>query len=142
MVRASAGGIIVRSDGRLVLVEQHGNSWSFPKGGVEEGESELDAALREIQEETGLTDLALVAPLGSYTRYSLARDGKTEDTAMGLRPRTFFLFRAGSDALAPEDREVTRAEWVTFEEALLRLTHPKDKEFLRSVEDKVRSALQ
>lgn len=142
VVRPSAGGIVVGTDGRIVLVEQHGNSWSFPKGGIEKGETPLEAALREIQEETGLQSLTCHADLGTYTRYSLDITGAHENKALGMRPRTIFLFSTEETRLAPADAEVTRAAWVTITDALQRLTHPKDKEFLRTVQEKVRTALQ
>lgn len=132
----------MRRDGKVVLVEQHGNSWSFPKGGIEEGESPLEAARREIAEETGLEALTLIEELGTYTRFSLALDGSGEDRARGERPRTFFLFTTAEERLCPEDGEVTQAKWVTLEEAQALLTHPKDKEFLASVADRVRATLQ
>jgi 8-oxo-(d)GTP phosphatase len=136
-VRESAGGIIVGPQGSIVLVEQHGNSWSFPKGGIEEGESPLVAAQREIEEETGLTELTYIKPLGSYTRYSLALDGKTENPAWGNRKRTFFLFTTAQTTFHTHDPqgEITQVRWVSIEEALQLLTHPKDKEFLESVRD-------
>ena len=133
MPRESAGGVIVNEQGEIVLVEQHGNSWSFPKGRVEEGESLLDAATREIAEETGVTDLQLVKELGSYERYSLAKDGISDWLEAGLRKRTLFLFTTSHNELRPADREVTKAVWVSIDEAIPLLTHPKDKEFLESV---------
>jgi 8-oxo-dGTP pyrophosphatase MutT (NUDIX family) len=142
MIRASAGGIIVGKGEKLVVVEQHGNSWSFPKGGIEEGETALEAALREIYEETGLFELSLLSELGTYTRYSLDITGSGEQKELGERPRTFFLFSTSQETLFPTDKEVTQARWVTIEQALELLTHPKDKEFLISVEQKVRDALQ
>lgn len=140
--RASAGGIVLGPDRKMVLVEQHGNSWSFPKGGIEEGETALDAARREIYEETGLSELRLVEELGTYTRYSLGPDGMTEDVALGERARTFFLFTTTQARLQPMDGEVSRALWVTEEEALSLLTHPKDRAFLSSVAQRVQTALQ
>ncbi len=142
--RASAGGIIVGPAGKVVLVEQHANSWSFPKGGIEVGESELEAAVREIFEETGLQDITLVGLLGSYERYSIGPGGKEEVIAWGLRPRTFFLFTTtvSEAAFHPTDEEVTNIGYFTLDEALGRLTHPKDKEFLASVRERVERAIQ
>jgi bis(5'-nucleosidyl)-tetraphosphatase len=140
--RASAGGIILGPMGKLLLVNQHNDSWSFPKGGVEEGESELQAAKREIAEETGLTDLVLIEPLGSYERYSIAKGGVGEDVALGLRKRTFFLFTTAQTETKPQDDEVTQTRWATVDEALSLLTHPKDSEFLQSVRNKIEEAIQ
>ena len=57
--RLSAGVVIVRSmgdDWRYLMLRVFRN-WDFPKGGVEEGELPLQAARREVEEETGLTAL-------------------------------------------------------------------------------------
>ena len=50
----SAGGIILREN-LILIASQHGTSWSLPKGHLEGEEREIDAAKREIYEETGLT---------------------------------------------------------------------------------------
>lgn len=122
-----------------MLVEQHGNSWSFPKGGIEEGETELEAAAREIYEETGLRDITLVEELGSYERYSIGPGGHEETKEWGLRKRTLFLFvtEATVEQLAPIDSEVTQIGYYTIDEAIELLTHPKDTEFLISVRNRV-----
>ena len=137
--RASAGGIIVNKDGKIVLVEQHANSWSFPKGGIEVGESEFDTAKREIFEETGISDITLIKKLGTYERYSIGPGGSAEAIEWGLRKRTIFLFTTETleTELKPVDAEVTKIGYYTIDEALMRLTHPKDKEFLQSVRQEV-----
>ncbi|MEK7109490.1 MAG: NUDIX domain-containing protein [Patescibacteria group bacterium] len=138
--RPSAGGIVVNPGGKLLIVQQHNNSWSFPKGGVNEGEGEYDAALREIREETGLTELELVGSLGSYERYSIGQDGIGETKEWGSRRRTFFLFTTAEElpgAFNDPDGEITAVQFVTLDEALTLLTHPKDKEFLASVRSKI-----
>ena len=141
--RESAGGVVLNSEGKMLLVEQHGNSWSFPKGGIEEGEDTLSAAKREIFEETGLSDLELLDELGSYERYSIGLDGKSEQTDWGKRKRTIFLFKARvHQTEGPKDEEITAMRWVTFDEALELLSHPKDKAFLQSARDRVEAALQ
>ena len=128
----------------MALVEQHGNSWSFPKGGIEAGEDELAAAKREIFEETGLDDLVPIEALGTYERYSLGLDGKSENRGWGLRPRTLFLFKTTESdfRVVPHDEEITKVAWVSIDEALQLLSHPKDKEFLQSVRGRVEAALE
>lgn len=139
MPRDAAGGIVVGKDGRIVLVWQNANSWSFPKGGVDEGETPLEAAWREIKEETGLgaPELAFVKELGAYKRYPIGRDGTGENKDNPPGVRTLFLFKTGQSELKPQEPDVTEARWVTFDEALTLLTHPKDARFLASVRNEV-----
>ena len=127
-------------DGKIVLVCQHGNSWSFPKGHVEEGESPLEAAKREIFEETGITDAEFVRELGSYERYSIGKDGIGESRERGLRRRVFFLFRTKQTALKPQETEgeVTEARFLSADEVSAMLTHPADRAFFESVRATIR----
>lgn len=135
--RESAGGVVKGPDGRIVLVCQHGNSWSFPKGKVEAGESLRDAAAREIEEEAGITDLQYVQDLGSYERYSIGPDGAGENKDWGLQKKTFFLYTTNQHALQPRDGEISEARYVSVAEAKELLTHPRDREFLEEIKDTI-----
>lgn len=127
----SAGGVIQNSEGLILVVSQHGTSWSLPKGHIEAGEEKLDAAKREIYEEAGITDLHLLKELGSYWRYKIAKDG-TEDMS---ERKTIFMFHFTTDQhlLSPVDSENPEARWVAKEEVASLLTAKKDKEFFISI---------
>ena len=127
----------MRTDGKIALVWQNGNSWAFPKGGIEPGETLRQTALREIEEETGLgpADLQFVKDLGSYVRYSIGKDGTGEDTSRPPSTRTLFFFTTEKTEMKPQDAEVSEARFVSIDEALKMLTHPKDRDFLESVRD-------
>ena len=142
--RDAAGGIIINAEEKIILVYQNGNSWSFPKGGIDPGETTEQTAWREIHEETGLSAdlLEYKGELGSYVRHSIGRDGTGEDTSRLPSTRTFYLFKTQATELVPQDDEVTEARFVTVDEALTLLTHPKDKEFLMSVREKIENAVK
>ena len=123
----SAGGIVVNARGKFLVVSQHGTSWSLPKGRVEEGEDFLAAARREVREESGVTRLRLVRPLGSYDRFRLSPAG-VEDPSE-LKTIHMFLFTTDEEGLAPEDPENPEARWADPEEVAALLTHQNDRDF-------------
>lgn len=129
-----AGGVISNNRGEVVLVRNGSEEpafWGFPKGTVDEGEKILDAARREIDEETGLRDLELIKELGTYQRYRGTQDGG-DDTAE-LKTIHMFHFISPDVPLAPRDPHNPEARWVSVADALAMLTHPKDRAFLESI---------
>lgn len=127
----SAGGVVLNKKGQVLVVNQRRRSWSLPKGHLEEGEEILDAARREIYEESGLKELKLVKFLGSYERMRIGKHGG-EDGAE-LKKLTFFLFEATGEELHPIDPDNPIARWVDRDNVCDLLTHPKDKEFFQGV---------
>ena len=74
----TAGGIIINEYKEVVIVNQNHDSWSLPKGHVEDNETFLETAKREIYEETGLSNIELIKELGSYERYRISLDGNDD----------------------------------------------------------------
>jgi ADP-ribose pyrophosphatase YjhB (NUDIX family) len=136
----SAGGVVVGSDGRIVVVSQGGVSWSLPKGRLEPGEDVRAASVREIAEETGITKLEFIKELGTYTRHKISKDGKGE-TAMVLKEITLFLYKTDETELAPEDPDNPEARWVSIDKVADLLTHPKDKEFFQNNTEQIREVI-
>jgi ADP-ribose pyrophosphatase YjhB (NUDIX family) len=131
----SAGGVVVNTEGLVLLVSQHGTSWSLPKGHLEKGETPLEAARREIREESGVSRLELVRPLGSYSRHRLGADGSVDESE--LKTIHLFLFRTDVVELSPLDADNPEARWVEREVVAGLLTHAKDKEFFASILDTI-----
>ena len=69
-IEHTAGGIVVRGDKALIVYQPGTDSWGFPKGHLEGAETRLQAASREVLEETGIHDLDMREELGAYTRRS------------------------------------------------------------------------
>ena len=133
----TAGGVVLNLLYEVVVVNQNGDSWSLPKGHIDPDETPEEAAAREITEETGIEEVRLVRPLGSYERYRIGKGGKDEN--MGeLKRITMFQFTTMQEALAPQDPANPVAKWVPIDEVAAILTHPKDKEFFLSIKDSLK----
>ncbi|HTM68316.1 MAG TPA: NUDIX domain-containing protein [Candidatus Binatia bacterium] len=129
----TAGGVIIHErTGKVLVVSQNGDSWSLPKGHVERGESDLETAEREIEEESGITRLTFVRELGSYERHGIGYGGQGERTDE-MKTIVMFLFTTGQDELRPLDPKNPEARWVARDAVAPLLTHPKDKEFFLGV---------
>ena len=117
----AAGGLVLR-DGRIAVVHRpRYDDWSLPKGKLDEGESFEEAALREVEEETGLT-CRLKQQLGD-TSY---RDRK--DRAKLVR---YFEMEPESGDFTPND-EVDEMLWLEPADALRRLSYDFDRELVAS----------
>lgn len=141
MLRLSAGGVVIGPDGKVIVVNQNGDSWSLPKGHVDEGETALQAAKREIHEESGVTELELVKKLGEYERPRISKGGQGDD-ATEIKRIAMFLFTTTQQDLEPIDPGNPRAEWLGVDQVADRLTHQKDKEFYESVQHELIAYLQ
>jgi 8-oxo-dGTP diphosphatase len=119
MVRA-AGGIVVR-DGRVLLVHRPKyDDWSFPKGKLDEGESWEEAAVRELEEETGLA-----CRVGEEL-------GRTHYLVLG-GPKEVRYYRMECEGEPRAQNEVDEIRWVPLAEAGELLTHARDRELLSSL---------
>jgi ADP-ribose pyrophosphatase YjhB (NUDIX family) len=130
-----AGSVIIGPQKKIVVVSQHGPTWSLPKGHIEAGESAREAAVREAEEEAGLTELKLIEELGAYERYRTGKTGGVDTSE--LKQIEMFMFSTEEVDLKPIDPTIPGAEWVDIDEVPGLLTHPKDKEFFLSVIPKI-----
>ena len=96
---------------------------SLPKGHVDPGETELEAAEREVREETGIV-AELVCELGE-SRYWYRREGRTIGKTVA-----FFLFTYVEGDIADHDDEVEEVRWLELEEAEAALSHDAEREMV------------
>jgi len=125
MVHA-AGGIVRRLRGGVVevlLVHRPAyGDWTFPKGKLEAGESHVECALREVEEETGLRcAVGRELPAVSY------RDSHGRDKSV-----RYWLMDVVGGGLRFE-HEVDEARWVGVAKAATLLSYPRDRELLTYV---------
>ena len=129
----SAGGIVLNARGEVAMVRNGPGLpwWGFPKGHIDEGEEHLEAAKREIAEETGIRELSIARELGSYGRYKGKAGGG--DDMSEYKTIHMFLFTTEQEDIAPIDPGKPEAKWVPKSEVEKLLTHPVDAEFYRTV---------
>ena len=130
-VTVSAGGVVINAQGMVLVVNQRGTSWSLPKGHVDPGEEPLQAAIREILEESGVSQLQYISTLGAYGRYKIGLKGSEDKSEWKVL--LFFLFKTRQNELNPQDPDNPQARWVAVDEVAALLTHPKDKAFFKSI---------
>ena len=110
----SAGFILFKDDGnRKYLLLKHGiDYWNFPKGKLESGESDLEAAKRELKEETGINNIKIIDGFEDTFGYSFL-------VKEGLIKKVVKMFLAkylnGSINLSHEHEEY---KWLAFKDAL------------------------
>ena len=125
----SAGGVVLRGEQVVVIVPTRrapdgSRVLALPKGHVDPGENTLQAAEREVREETGVS-VELVRELGEV-RYWYRREGRTIPKSV-----TFYLFSYLSGDTADHDDEVEEARWIDLREAQTALTHAAEREMVQ-----------
>jgi ADP-ribose pyrophosphatase YjhB (NUDIX family) len=94
--------------------------WSLPKGHLEAGETAEDAAIREVEEETGIRGV-VIAPLGTVDFWFVAEDRRVHKTVH------HFLLEARGGELSDEDVEVSEVAWVPLEQVRDRLAYDGER---------------
>jgi 8-oxo-dGTP pyrophosphatase MutT (NUDIX family) len=131
----SAGGVVIRDEQVVVIVPTRpaGNGsrvLALPKGHVDPGESPLQAATREVREETGIL-AEPVCELGE-SRYWYRRNGRTIGKTV-----TFYLFAYVSGDTADHDDEVLEARWIDLREALTELSYEGERAMIQRALDQL-----
>jgi 8-oxo-dGTP pyrophosphatase MutT (NUDIX family) len=125
----SAGGVVVR-DGRVLVIvptrraADGSHVLGLPKGHLDEGETIVQAATREVREETGV-EAEPLEQLGEV-RYWYVRNRRRVAKSV-----FFFLFRYLSGDPVDHDDEVVEARWMTLEDALEALTYAGEREMVK-----------
>lgn len=128
----SAGGLVIDGSGKLGLLigrrdlkDTTGKRilWSLPKGHIEEGETPEEAALREVQEETGIVSV-IEKSLGVIDFWFMAGGKRIHKTVH------HYLFRENGGVLAAQESEVDEVAWFPLAEIVERLAYPDEKKLI------------
>ena len=139
--RVGVGGIILGKQGNVLAFERRDipGSWQLPQGGLDEGESPLEAVKREIHEETGLRagDLELLATAHRLLAYELPEKARTKKLGRG-QVQYWFLFRltGQEDAITLGDKKEFRAwKWMPIGELVEKIVSFKQPVYQELVKE-------
>lgn len=137
----SAGGLVWRRRGarlEVVLVRPAGReTWVMPKGHLEPGEGPIEAAVREVGEESGLRVIA-GPPLGEVFYIYTWRDRPNRPMVRIAKRVYFFLMECAGGDPKDHDAEIDEVIWLGFDDALRRASHKSERELI----EKARAILE
>ena len=120
----SCGCIVMNEKNKILLVHHNAGHWDFPKGHVEEGETEEQTAIRETKEETNL-EVQINSKYRYTTEYS-PKEGIWKEVV-------FFLAYNKTEDIKPQLTEVEELGWFSLEEALEKITYNNSKVILEQL---------
>ena len=134
----SAGGVVFRVDDGLplyLLIRDSYQNWGFPKGHLEEGEVAEAAALREVSEETGLSDLSVRGAIETIDWFFRFRGQLIHKVCH------FFLMQTGESMTSPQHAEgITACRWTRFEDACDLVSYANARDVLRRAQEMVQAS--
>ena len=132
----SAGGMVYRKDDDgyyFVLILDAYDKWTFPKGHVDKGEKEEEAAIREIKEETGLKNLTI----GDYLGDTEVKVHKPNEKPFRKLIKYYLVETSDTEIKIPDTNELQDVKWYTAKEALDILGYDNAKDIFRAGLDKL-----
>lgn len=127
-MQEKSAGMLVVNDGKYLLLLYDAGHWDFPKGHIEKDESSEQAALRELKEETGISDAEILPGFAENIHYFFKKEGKLISKEV-----VFFVATTKTSAvkLSFEHKDFI---WLPFNDALAKLTYKTAKEVIQKAE--------
>ncbi len=112
----------------FLIIKHNSGHWGFPKGHTEQGESKIETAKRELEEETGISQCDIIEEVLFAERYITAGTeipiNKSVEYFVGIVPSTDVKIL---------EKEISAYKWVSYKDALNIITYNKSKNILKKV---------
>ena len=125
-------GVVLFTSGK-VLLRRHaprsargGGHWDFPKGHIDDGETEIQTALRELEEETGIAHANVIDGFRETITYTFS-GGKKQ-----IGKEVVFFIATTKESKVTLSHEHIDYSWLDFDSAFSRLTYDNARQVLRS----------
>ena len=122
-VEKSCGCIIIDNE-KILLVKQTKGFWSFPKGHMESGETELQTAIREVKEETNID--VIPDENKRYVEEYMMENGNKKQVV-------YFVARKTSADVKAQESEIADIKWLNFKDAYETISYDNMKELILKV---------
>lgn len=118
----SCGCIIFNNSKHVLLIKMTAGHWSFPKGHVEDSETEVETAYREVLEETGLT-CQIISGFRHISTY-YPKPGVLKDVV-------YFVAKTTANNIKIQEDELSEARYFSIEEAVNKITFKNDLDIFK-----------
>ncbi len=122
--------VLKGKEDRFLLLRHQAGHWSYPKGHKEGDETPLESALRELKEESGITDSRVSDHPPVFEEYMLNKEGKEYHKIV-----QYFISFTENDVVTIQQEEISEYKWATFEEAMETFTYENNKEVLKKAQE-------
>ena len=119
----SCGAVIIK-DEKILMVQENKGHWGLPKGHIEENETDIQTAIREVKEETGL-DVTLDENRNYEINYIV--DEEIDKKVV------YFIATSVKGDIVRQESEINQIKWVPISEAVDTITYDNAKEMLRKI---------
>ncbi len=123
-VQEKACGCIITQNDKILLIRQMSGMWGFPKGHVEEGETEVETAIREVKEETNID--VEVDSSKRYVMHYKTDKGKYKEVV-------FFIAKKVGGFLRLQPEEIIEAGWFEYKDALKIISYENTRELFKQI---------
>jgi bis(5'-nucleosidyl)-tetraphosphatase len=132
----SAGMILFRRtpEPHYLLLHYESGHWDFPKGHIESGEDPEETAKRELQEETGISEMRLVDGYRQTLRYFFRQKG------IGIFKVVIFFLGETTQSEVTLSAEHVGFDWLSYDAALVRLTFKNSRDILIKAREHLRAS--
>ena len=124
MKKEKSCGCVIIDEDKVLLIRDTNQNWGFPKGHMEENETEVETAKRETKEEVNI-DVEIDENKRYETVYVTKDD--VEKTVV------YFVAKPINKDLIPQNGEIEDIEWVSFEKAMEQITYDDTRDILRKI---------
>ena len=124
MKKEKSCGTIIIENNKVLLIQQTDNAWGFPKGHIENNETEQETAIRETKEETNL-DVEIISNKKYIINYKINNEIDKEVV--------LFLAKKTSNKIKKQDEEIKNIRWVDLNQAFDIITYENTKDIYKEV---------